>query len=143
MSLGQPRGSSSSSLLDVHINCGAKKGKGDVKADLARGDQGRKASLGVIQPVSRAELCADCIRAWSEQRARGWEGSSAWVPAGPRSLPLRKLPGICVFSMQHRQDAEGWERDRFPSAVNRLGVGYGGWDLTLACSFHLQKEATS
>lgn len=42
MSLGQPRGSSSSSLLDVHINCGAKKGKGDVKADLARGDQGEK-----------------------------------------------------------------------------------------------------
>lgn len=81
--------------------------------------------------MSKAELCADCIRAWSEQGARGWEGSSAWVPAGPRSLPLRKLPGICVFSMQHRQDAEGWERDRFPSAVNRLGVGYGGWDLTL------------
>lgn len=44
------------------------------------------------------------------------------------------------FPRQQRQDAEGWERDRFPSAVNRLGVGDGGSDLTLACSFHLQKR---
>lgn len=63
----------------------------------------------------------------------GWE----WAEV---SAPQEAVRDLCVFQGSRDRMLRGGERDRFPSAVNRLGMGDGSSDLTLACSFHLQIE---
>lgn len=80
---------------------------------------------------------------WGNQDATGCAATGRRAAgSGLRSVPLRKLSGICVFQGSRDRMLRGG-RDRFPSAVNRLGVGDGGSRLTLACSFHLQNEMVS